>query len=242
MLTGLSEIDKSGATYLTDCGVIMKIPNIVFLLQGGNNIVIDTSFESVERSKAVHDQTVWRTKEQEVDYALKNIGVDPSQVDIVIFTHLHYDHCGTNKIFTNARFIVQREELTNALVPTRGQETAYFSPIIGETPSFSGTKFDLIDGEVEIFEGINVIKTPGHTPGSQAILVNTSDGIYCVAGDAVPFYENIEKDIPAGYHDCVHDCYESMDKIKRMSKEAIPAHDPLIFKDGSVATFPQVSC
>ncbi|GAI14777.1 unnamed protein product, partial [marine sediment metagenome] len=223
-----SELDKSALTYLTDCGKTMRIPNIVFLIEGERKIVVDTSFESVEKTKQIHNQRVWRSKEEEVDQALKNIQVDPREVEIVIFTHLHYDHCGNNHLFSKARFIVQREELRNAFVPTSGQETAYFSPIIGATPSFLGTKFELVQGDVKITEGISVITTPGHTPGSQAVLVETTKGVYCIAGDVVPLYENVEKNIPSGYHDSVQHCYRSIEKIRRLSHYVIPGHEPAL--------------
>ncbi len=114
---------------------------------------------------------------------------------------------------------------------------AYFSPLIGEKPSFWGTPFEIIQGDWEILDGIRLIKTPGHTPGSQAVLIDTVGGIYCIAGDNAFFYENIEKNIPVGHLSSRIDWFSSMEKIRRMSDLIIPCHDSRIF-ERKPAVFP----
>lgn len=228
--TGTSELDKSVGLYLTDCGTQITIPNIVFVIQGPQTIVVDTSFESVERTWQVHHQKVHRTPEQEVPAALERIGVDPAEVKIVVLTHLHYDHCGNNHLFPKARFFVQRRELEYAFVPLPGEETAYFSPLIGEKPSFLGTTFEIIEGDVDIADGIRLVPAPGHTPGCQAVLVQTGGEVYCVAGDAVFFYENLTRGIPPGATYSRADAIRSMEKLQRLADHIIPGHDPAIFR------------
>ncbi|MBI4245055.1 MAG: N-acyl homoserine lactonase family protein, partial [Planctomycetes bacterium] len=208
------------------------------LIEGEKKIIIDTGFESVERTLKVHKQKVWREEEQELPNIFKKIKLRPEDVEIIIFTHLHYDHCGNNRLFPKARFIVQRKELEYAFVPLPGEETAYFSPLIGEKPSFWGTRFELIEGDKEIARGIKVITTPGHTPGCQSILVDTGKGLYCIAGDTAFFYENIEKNIPIGATSSRLDWFSSMEKMKKMSDYIIPGHEPEIFKKIKYPEFP----
>ena len=222
---GTIEGEKSGMTYLKNCGEIVKVPSIMFLIEGEKKIVVDTSFESPEKAWKIHKERVYRNNRQEIKNAFSRIGVNPDEIEIVIFTHLHYDHCGNNKIFKNARFIVQEEELRYAMVPLPGSETAYFSPLIGVTPSYLGIDLKIINGDKKICEGISVITTPGHTMGSQSILVNTKKVIYCITGDIVMLYENIEKNIPVGDHINIIDCFRSMDKIRNSSDHIIPSHD-----------------
>lgn len=236
--TGTSQVDKSVGILFTDCGKIMKIPNIVFLLEGEKKIIVDTGFESPERTWRVHRQKVWRDKNQEFPAIFKEIRLNPAEVDMVIFTHLHYDHCGNNHLFPKARFIVQREELRYAFVPMPGEETAYFSPLIGEKPSFWGTRFEIIEGDRQICPGVRVIATPGHTPGSQSVLLDTEKGTYCLAGDTVFFHENIEKNIPVGFTSSRLDWFSSVEKIKKMSDHIIPSHDPKIFEKNKYPEFP----
>jgi len=236
---GDSEADKSACTYLVDIGKVMRVPNIVYAIEGKEKIIVDTTFESVERTKQVSGETVWQNEEQKLGALFQKINLDPAEVRIGINTHLHYDHCGNNHLFPNAKFYVQRDELRYAFVPNPGEEVLYFSPLIGEKPSFWGTNFEIIDGDVTIAEGISLIRVPGHTPGSQAVLVDTVKGVYCIAGDAVFLYENLEKWVAIGFHENVTDCFKSMEKMKRLADYIIPNHEPAIFSKKSIVKFPE---
>ncbi len=238
--TGSLEMEKSIGTYLTDCGKIITIFCITFLLEeleGTQKIVVDTGFESVQRTLAIQKQKAWRNSDQELNTQLINMGVNPHEVETVILTHLHFDHAGNNNIFPNAKFFVQRKELQYAFAPLPGEERAYFSPLIGEKPSFWGTPFEIIQGDWEILDGIRIITSPGHTPGSQAVLVDTARGTYCIAGDNAFFYENIEKNIPVGHLSSRIDWFSSMEKMRRLSGHIIPCHDDRIFAKNP-AVFP----
>jgi glyoxylase-like metal-dependent hydrolase (beta-lactamase superfamily II) len=238
--TGTIEMEKSIGTFLTNCGEKMNVPIVVYIIEaidGEEKIIVDTGLESPERSFSILQQKYFRKEDQKLENIFKHMNIDPSEVGTVILTHLHHDHCGNNNFFPNARFIVQREELGYAFVPLPDEEKPYFSPLMGETPSFLGTPFELIDGDVELFNGISVLLTPGHTPGSQSILISTTEGTYCLAGDNVFFYENIEKNIPVGHIYSRADWFTSMNRIKRLADYILPSHDPRIF-DKKPAIFP----
>jgi N-acyl homoserine lactone hydrolase len=229
---GTLEFEKSIGTYLTNCGQITRIHSIVFLIiEAGSNrkIIIDTGFESVERTMEVHGQRVWRSMDQHLDKQLADLSVDPSEIEIGILTHLHYDHSGNNMLFPNAKFYVQRRELQYAFAPLPGEETAYFSPLIGARPSFLGTRFEIIEGDMQICEGVSVIASPGHTPGSQMVLVNTEKGVYCLTGDNAFYYENIELNLPVGHLYSRADWFSSMMKARKFADYFMPSHDPAIF-------------
>lgn len=241
--TGTIEMEKSIGTYLKDNGTVIRIPNISFLLEasdGPEKIIVDTGFESVERSERIQKQRAWRNEDQKLDVVLRDMGVDPAMIRTGILTHLHFDHCGQNHLFPNAKFYVQQSELRYAFAPLPDELTPYFSPLIGEKPSFWGTDFDIIDGDAEITDGIRVVHTPGHTPGGQTLLVETDDGIYAIPGDNVFFYENIEKNIPCGHIYSRADWFSSMGKVRSMADHIIPSHDQLVFSTAP-AVFPRPS-
>lgn len=96
---------------------------------------------------------------------------------------------------------------------------------------------DDLDGDAEIADGIQVITTPGHTPGHQSVLVDTADGRYCVTGGAVMPYKNLEKGIPPGFHTSVIECIASLERIAREANHVLPAHEPKVFARQS-ARFP----
>ena len=227
--TGTQTLDKGIMTYLTDMGREIQIPVTVALIQGPETILVDTSFLSVERTWEIRRRKIARTSAQELVPALASAGVRPEDISIVIHTHLHYDHAGNNRLLPNARFFVQREELRYALAPTTFDATAYFAPSLGISPDYLGTKFELLDGDAGIADGVRVITTPGHTPGHQSVLVDTAGGRYCVTGDAVMWYENLEKMIPPGINTCMIDCMASMARIAREADHVLPSHEPKLF-------------
>src|SRR5205085_3982087 len=98
----------------------------------------------------------------------------PRDVACVINTHLHFDHCGGNRLFPGVPIYVQRREREAA------REPGYTVP---EWVEFGGATYVELDGTAEIVSGVRVLPTPGHTPGHQSVLVDTEDGLVVVAGD-----------------------------------------------------------
>jgi N-acyl homoserine lactone hydrolase len=98
----------------------------------------------------------------------------PRDVACVINTHLHFDHCGGNRLFAGVPIHVQRAEREAA------REPDYTIP---EWAEFEGATYVEHDGEAEIVPGVRVVPTPGHSPGHQSVLVDTEDGLVVVAGD-----------------------------------------------------------
>lgn len=227
--TGTQTQDKGVMTYLTDMGKTVQIPVTVALIDGPQKILVDTSFLSVERTWEIRRRRIVRAPEQEMLAALAAAGARPEEIAIVIHTHLHYDHAGNNRLFPSARFLVQRDELRYALAPGECDANAYFAPSLGITPDYLGTPFELLDGEADVAPGIRVIPTPGHTPGHQSVVVDTAGGRYCIAGDAVMWYENLERRIPPGYHVSTLACMESIARIQRAADHVLPAHEPKLF-------------
>src|SRR5574340_1138117 len=90
----------------------------VFVDHGEAKIIVETGMDSTLWPDMVKQILVpHQTEEQKLDNALRRIGVKPEDIDIVINTHLHADHCSFNRIFKNATWIIQRKELMEALVP-----------------------------------------------------------------------------------------------------------------------------
>jgi N-acyl homoserine lactone hydrolase len=98
----------------------------------------------------------------------------PRDVLCVINTHLHFDHCGGNRLFAGTPIHVQRAEREAA-------RTAGYT--IAEWVEFEGATYVEHDGEAEIAAGVRVLPTPGHSPGHQSVLVDTDDGLVVLAGD-----------------------------------------------------------
>ena len=107
--------------------------------------------------------------------------IDLARIDIVVNTHLHFDHCGGNHLFAGRPFYVQRRELADA----RGEN--YTIPDWVDAP---GVEYVPVDGEHDLLPGLRLLPTPGHTPGSQVVVVETGGRPTIIAGDtAVRFGE-----------------------------------------------------
>jgi len=96
------------------------------------------------------------------------------QVKLVINTHLHFDHCGGNRLFPGTPIYVQKIEREAA----RGPDYT-----IPEWVEFDGATYVELEGEAEILPGIRVLPTPGHTDGHQSVLVDTDEGLVVIGGD-----------------------------------------------------------
>ncbi len=116
----------------------------------------------------------WKVVNRHAADALAEHDLSPADVKIVINSHLHFDHCGQNAVFKQAPFYVQRGELDRAR--KSGDAIQWFD--------FAGARFELLDGDAEIAEGVRVVATPGHTTGHQSVLVDTADGSAVMIGDA----------------------------------------------------------
>ena len=98
-----------------------------------------------------------------------------SRVAVVVNTHLHFDHCGGNRLFPGVPIHVQRRELEDAR--TQDDYT------IREWVDFPGAIYVEHDGEAEILPGVRLVPTPGHTAGHQIVVVSTAEGLVVLGGD-----------------------------------------------------------
>jgi N-acyl homoserine lactone hydrolase len=109
----------------------------------------------------------WRVVNRTAADALAELDMTPADIDLVINTHLHFDHCGQNAVFKHAAIYVQRAELD------RAQRE---SPALYDWFDFMNARFELLDGDAELLPGLAVITTPGHTVGHQSVVVQSAGG------------------------------------------------------------------
>lgn len=134
--------------------------------------------------------------------ALSTLGLGTEEIDVVVNTHLHLDHCGCNLLFRNAIFFADKHE----------SPPAHFLPTT--------------DG-MELSKGVSFLSTPGHTEGSVTVLAKTLDGIYAMVGDAIPTKENYETMTPPAVNFDERLSMESMKRILSKADFVIPGHGAL---------------
>ena len=106
---------------------------------------------------------------------LGGLDFDLDGIDIVVNTHLHFDHCGGNHLFAGRPIYVQRRELEDA----RSQEDY----TIREWVDAPGVEYVPVDGELELLAGLRLVPAPGHTPGTQVVVVETDWRPVVIGGD-----------------------------------------------------------
>lgn len=99
--------------------------------------------------------------------ALHDVGVDEREVTAIVNSHLHFDHCGQNNAFPMVPVYVQATELAAAQLPEY---------TIAEWAHIDGARQRIIRGDEEIASGVQILETPGHSPGHQSLLLTAGDG------------------------------------------------------------------
>lgn len=165
---------------------------------------------------------------------LRDVGVEPEDVDVVMLTHLHYDHTGLVDQLPSARFVVQQSEWAYWHGPwaERIARETWLRPehdlqVLAEAQRDG--RVSLVDGETEVLPGLTVHLVGGHTAGMQIVSVRTAAGTAVVASDASHFYENLEQDRPAPLlHDMtsIYGAYDTITSLAEPSSLFLPGHDP----------------
>jgi glyoxylase-like metal-dependent hydrolase (beta-lactamase superfamily II) len=130
--------------------------------------------------------------------SLRQAGATPNDIDIVINTHLHFDHAGGNTYFENgraiptfprARYIVQKNELEHAFHPTERDRASYFPE--NYQPLLDSRQWDLVDGSAEILPGISVEPIPGHNSSIQSVKLTSAGKALVFVADLLPTRHHI---------------------------------------------------
>ena len=166
--------------------------NSLLVQSGDFNLIIDTGIGSHFDSKLSGLYTV--DNEPGLIAALEKVGLKPEDIDIVINTHLHFDHCGGNTIvsegrdilptFPRARYIIQKGEWERALRPNARDRASYLEQYF--VPQKERGQLQLVEGDTEISEGLEVVLASGHTAHHQCVKIESEGQTLFFLGDMVP--------------------------------------------------------
>ena len=161
---------------------------------------------------------------------LYEIGISPDDIDIVINSHLHPDHCGCNEFFKNAEFYCHEQEFKSA-----NEENA-------SKMGYIKNEWDLpmplkkLKQSFDLFDDSRVVTVdlPGHTPGSIGLMVNLEHNRFLIASDALSLERNLERgEIPknAWNPSLLLKSYKELIKIKNSGSSIICGHDDTQWKN-----------
>ena len=167
--------------------------NSLLVRTGEKNILIETGIGNKLPDKLVQ---IYKQPAKLLDN-LHTAGVAPEEIDIVINTHLHFDHCGWNTVrrgdqivatFPNAKYYVQRKEWEHGCLQLERDAISYMSP--NYDPLLETGQMVLLDGDQELLPGISVKVFPGHTANMQAVIIESGGGKgtkkACYISDLIP--------------------------------------------------------
>jgi len=206
--------------------LISDFPLIGWYIEGSDKkILIDTGGGDPELADPQW-KPYKREQDQTVEAALNKIGINCSEIDLVIVTHLHWDHANGNLLFPNATFLVQQDELKHArsLPPN----TPGACP-----PDIINIRYSTLSGDTEIAEGITTILTPGHTDGLQGVIIQGNEKQYFIASDSIPLFKNFDGSnfMLSNIAVDVEKFQISLNKIANLNAVILPSHDIKVFNN-----------
>jgi glyoxylase-like metal-dependent hydrolase (beta-lactamase superfamily II) len=169
-------------------------------------------------------------------------GLAPSDIGIIIHTHLHNDHCENDYKCGNAVIYVHEKELTRIHDP-HPLDFRYLEDYIEDVEE--NGQLRILDGDAEIVPGIRVVHTPVHTDGGLTVLVDTTGGTAAITGFCVinenfhPPREILAMEmavIPPGTPVSPYTAYDTMLQVRDMADILLPLHEPAF---AAVDTIPE---
>jgi glyoxylase-like metal-dependent hydrolase (beta-lactamase superfamily II) len=184
------------------------------ILMGLNPLLIETAGEKILVDTGVGDKFDGKFREMfaiqhrpSLRESLREAGVSPDEITMVVNTHLHFDHAGGNTrrdgsgrlvpAFPSAVYVVQEGEWQDALRPNERNRRSYLEDDF--VPLEREGVLRRVRGEVELAEGVRVLPTPGHTRHHQCVLIASGGETAFYAGDLVPMSLHVPYPYIMGY-------------------------------------------
>jgi glyoxylase-like metal-dependent hydrolase (beta-lactamase superfamily II) len=230
---GFMGFERSGLFYGELSGERVQIPIACWLVRTSDAAVL---FDTGLSPRAVpglmrNDPLARFTDEDLLVHRLDLVGLEPDHVDVVVLSHLHYDHAGGAALFPKSTLVVQRDEHTYAHNPPPFFAGFYYR----KNFDLPGYRWRLLDGDTELAPGLTVLRTDGHTPGHQSLLVELpGSGPVILAGDCCYWRQHLDEEkVPGVVWDPTR-AYHTLKRLKTLARltgaRVFPGHDPAFWE------------
>lgn len=223
--------------------VVLDVPCYCWLLRDGRRSLLVDTGPDIGQSVGVGYE-VGGDPRASLLAALQRCGLSPTDIDLIIHTHLHQDHIQNDVLFPKARVLIRREELESALeaevacaLLSDADREALAAGPYAESQAAGvwyrgiacfrealGDRLCLTEGQQEVFPGITLVPNGGHTTGHQSVLVDTAEGTVCLCGDIVSLA--INRDVVGPMTPDEEATRAFLGQLHSEPWEAIPAHEP----------------
>jgi N-acyl homoserine lactone hydrolase len=195
----------------------LPIPSWLVVHPSGQTLLFDTGMHTalqtdMSRYPALSFFEPDYAPGEEVSARAREADVDPNDVDIIVFSHLHFDHCGGTNLIPNARVVVQEAEWR------AGHQEQLIAAGVYHPADFDlGHDVQQIVGVHDVFGdgSVECVPTPGHTAGHQSLRVSLDSGPVVLTGDCVYWQEMLEKMLlpPFGF-----DHEQQLESMRRLAE------------------------
>jgi glyoxylase-like metal-dependent hydrolase (beta-lactamase superfamily II) len=208
----------------------------VFLIRGSDALIlVDTGPADPDPATVAVHHDFQRSPDESLLTALAARGIRPTDIDVVVNTHLHWDHCSGNDQFPKAEILIQESEIIEALDPVPAHQTLYTPARLDPAWIRAIPQTKPVRGDAEPAPGITLVHLPSHTVGSQAVLVETVKGPILIAGDITPYFDNWSgrwghKHVPSGaFQSSLRQYYDAFERIEAIAPIIVlPGNDPRV--------------
>ena len=178
--------------------------NVALIESGGKRVLVDTGMGERWSEKEVRMYRIDRSTT--LLGGLRARGLGPEDIDVVVNTHLHFDHAGGNTrveggrvvpAFPRARYVVQRGEWDDATHPHERSRASYRADDF--VPVAEAGQLDLIDGEADVAPGVRAVRVGGHTTHHQMVVVESGGETLVVPTDLLPTASHLPLPFVMGY-------------------------------------------
>ncbi|MCG6553958.1 MAG: N-acyl homoserine lactonase family protein [Candidatus Magnetominusculus sp. LBB02] len=232
IVMGTKVFDKSFMTYQFGYGQQYTIPIYSWYIEGGGRkILVDTGELSPARSEA-REQAIGGRIYTSLEHGLARWDTGPEQIDTIIHTHLHNDHCENDEKCVNARIYVHEKEMQTIFEP-RDLDYRYMEDYISGV--HENGQITTTDKDIEVAPGITMFHTPAHTEGGMSVMIETKEGRAIITGFCC-IMENFNPPppvrgmglevIPPGTVINPYAAYDILLKVKGMADILMPFHEP----------------
>ena len=210
-------------------------PIIVWLLVGPYGpILVDTGMPDPGEARRIitaqggEMKPSFQDPEWKLESQLARHGFKPDDIERIIISHLHGDHYGNNGLFPKARFYIHKDEIPLCLAAPpwspfyRPGFKRYLLEVIDQV--------QLVDGDMQLCEGVRMVHVGGHSPGLLSVVVDTEIGRVAIASDIIHSYRNLELNWPIGSYWDLNQVIRGMRHLLEIADLILPNHDAELWK------------
>ena len=230
---GFLGFERTGLFYGERSAERVSIPVTCYLVRTSDaTILYDTGISPRAVPGLIRSDPLCRFGDDDLlVHRLESIGLEPRDVDLVVLSHLHFDHAGGAALFDHSELVVQKDEYAYGHYPAAFFASFYYR----KNFDLPGYRWRLLDGDSVLVPGVTALRSDGHTPGHQSLLVELPQtGPVILAGDSCYWQKSIDEEIPPGV---VWDPTRAVHSIKRLKTLArltggriYPSHDPVFWE------------